>query len=86
MDEDCLRIIWTGRIRAENRKGTLEFGRETWELGLRNTNFIVEHDSRGSLHLRKHVFQILESGIMINETWPPLIAALNGSQVEHFGQ
>ena len=74
--------LLTGRIRARISDSTLQFDEHILDLGVRSANFIVEHDSRGSLHPRKHVFEIMENGILINETWPPLIDALNGSQVQ----
>ena len=47
-----------------------------WTIGVRSSNYIVEHDSRGSLHPRKHVFEVLSNCTVINKTWPPGLSVL----------
>ena len=39
-----------------------------WTIGTRSSNYIVEHDSRGSLHPRKHVFEVLSNCTVFNKT------------------
>ena len=38
-----------------------------WQIAWRSTKFIVEYDSRGSLHPRKHVFEVLVNSAVVNK-------------------